>query len=389
MRTPRNLPTGTPIETDLAKFPDSTVVNETETAPGTPVVRELYGDVLTNNYAVLKRAGIMVNGIEDSELNGYQLADALQKLPSKLNVEQPLNLSGTIFSVSLNISLLPAKFLLVCRAAEAYVSGITYTFQGTDASPLPFSSVGGFSSGDEVLLVIDPAGVRAYNLTAFSTPAAKEAFTPFGTPLAFNDSNKVWYESQGILFSDLPEAYDLQSAIRVLASDGTIIVYEMLVMGGYVICLTLSTATTTYKFYKFALTALTTPIAMTMSGASFPAGTDNQPFAYSDGTHMYITNHTGNSTDNSALDIFTVNAAAGTLTYTGTVELDSGFGKTTNAATSGGSLFTFIAGVLNKYNLGSGAVTYVNTYPTYLGVIFGLNGGVYYSNGEVAKKWTL
>jgi hypothetical protein len=389
MRTAKQLPTGTPIETDLTKFPDSTIVNETETAPGTPVVRELYGDILTNQYKILRRAGLVPNGIEDNELNGYQLADALQQLPNKLNVEQPLNLSGTVFSVNLNISLLPAKFLLVCRAAEAYTSGVTYTFQGTDASPLPFSSVSAFNSGDEVLLVVDPAGVRAYNLTAFSTPAAKEAFTPFGTPLAFNDSNKIWYESQGILFSDLPEAYDLQSAIRVLASDGTIQVYEMMVTNGFVICLTLSVATTTYKFYKFALTSLSTPVAMTMSGATFPTGTDHQPYVYTDGTHMYITNHTGNSTDNSAFDIFTLNATAGTLTYTGTVELDSGFGKTTNAVTSGGNLFTFIAGNLNKYNLGTGAVTFVNAYPTYLGVVFGFNGGVYYSNGEVAKKWTL
>lgn len=393
MRTIKQLPAGTPMETDLTKFPDSTILNEVPTAPGTPVVREIYGDVLTNIYALLRKTGIVASGVEDNELNGYQLIAALQKLSNILNdQEQPMSLSGTVFSVPIDLGLLPDKYVLHVRSAEAYVSSVTYTFggNGAGAESYGFTCAEGFASGDELLLIIDVAGVRAFNLSmnGSSVTGATELFTPFGTPLTYSDNtSKVYYQSEGIMFSDQPEAYDLQSAIRVLESDGTILVYEMFLVGAFILCLRFNPTTLTYKFYKFALTNLAVPIAIT--GPAFPTGTDHKPNVYTDGTNLYITNSTGNSGSDFAVDIYTMNLTAGTMTLTGSVDLDPAFQKTTNVVINGNYLYTFIAGVLVQYNLASGVTTYGAAFPTFIGVIFKVKTDVWYSNGEVAKKWII
>lgn len=378
-------------ETDLSKFPDSTIVNETETQPGTPVIREIYGDVLTNIYKLLRLTGITANDIEDNELNGYQILAALQKLPNVLNdVEQPMNLTGTVFSVAIDISLLPNKYFLFVRSAEASVSSTIYSFKGSGSSPsYTFTPVQQFQSGDELLLIIDSGAVRAYNLSNPVAVQGNEVFAPFGSPLAFNDGSKIYYQSDGVIFSDLPELYDLQAAIRVLETDGTIVVYEMLIVHGFVLCLGFFPATLTYKIYRFAVSDLTTPQAVTISGSSFPAGTDNKPNIYCDGTYLYITNNTGNSAHDYTIDKYLVNMTGNILSMTGSSSINTGFEKTTNAAIVGNKLYTLIGDTLKQYTLSGSTVTLVNTFPGYLGLLFGLNGNIYFSTGEVAKKWTL
>ncbi len=390
MRTIEIIP-GIPKETDLGKFPDSTIINETDTQPGTPVAREVYGDILTNLYKVLRLAGITANGNEDNELNGYQLVKAIQSLPNLFNdTEQILNLTGTVFSVNLDISLLPSKYFLFARAAEASVSSVVYTFKGTAVAPVyGFTPVMPFNSGDELLLILDPAGVRAYNLTALANNGASEIFTPFGSPLAFNDGSKLYYQSEGQLYSDVPEKFDLQSAIQVLAGDGTILVYEMMIITGYVVCLCLVGSTQTYRLYKFSLTDLATPSLMTIIGASFPVGSDNKPYIYTNGQSLYISNNTGNNANDNKLDVFAFNFGSNNITKTGSVTLDAGFQKTTNVVMVGTKLYTFIGGVLQQYDTIGGAVTYIASYPGFIGIVFTLNGSPYYTNGEVAKKWTL
>ena len=48
-------------------FPFGAIINETDTEDGTPVVREIYNDLLVNCYKILTLAGITPNGGEDSE----------------------------------------------------------------------------------------------------------------------------------------------------------------------------------------------------------------------------------------------------------------------------------------------------------------------------------
>lgn len=393
MRTVNQLPPGIPRETDLTKFPDSTVLNETETNEGTPVVREIYGDVLTNLYRLLRLTGVVANGTEDNTTNGYQLVEALSKFPNVLNdIEQQLNLTGAVFSIPFKLSLLPDKYFVFARSVEDYVSTTSYTFKGSEVTTYPFTSPTGFNSGDEVLIIIDHSGVRAYSLTVLSGGGSvpSEIFTVFGTPLAYNDSNKIWYQSEGILFNDDPQAYDIQGAIRLAQSDGTILVYEMMVITGFLLCLAFTPGTKEYKLWKFSISALSTPIAVT--GALFPTGsipTDFKPYIFFNGVSLIITNDSGNSANDYILDIYTLNIVAGTVTSASSINLNVAYEKTTNTVIKAGYLYTFVNGELVQYNMASGVRIYGKAFPTYVGNIFIYIADVYYSNGEVAKKWTL
>lgn len=394
MRTIKQLPEGTPRETDLVKFPDSTIVNETDVNYGTPVVREVYGDIITNLYKLLRLAKISSTGIEDNELNGYQIVDALKKLSNELNdVEQQLNLNGTIFSIGLDLSILPNKYVCFCRAAETMMDSVTYTFKGTGPEEYQFNPSNKFKGGDEVLLIIDTGSVRAYNINSLSEgDNLSEVFTPFGAPLAYSDETKVYYQSEGVLFSDKPESYDLQSMIRLALSDGTLIIYEMLLISGHVYCLVFSPSTLIYKIYRFALDDFNNPLAVSITGPSFPSGAnieDFKPNIYTDGVNMFITNNTGNSINDFEVNSYQINAVSGELSYSSTINLNPAFLKTTNTIVKESMLYTFIGGSLIKHNLGNGVLTQLGSYPTFIGLLFQMKSGVYYSNGEVAKRWVL
>ena len=51
MRVLKNL--NVPQDEDAAKFPDGQIQNQTATVAGTPVVREVYGDILTNRLSII------------------------------------------------------------------------------------------------------------------------------------------------------------------------------------------------------------------------------------------------------------------------------------------------------------------------------------------------
>ena len=395
MKTVGQLPAGIPKETDLAKFPDSNVINETENNDGTPVVREIYGDILVNMYKLLRLAGIAPSGNEDNELNGYQIVSALKKFSNNMNdVEQQINLEGTVFSVALNLDILPNKYVFVGRAVEDALSSGVYTFKGDSATTYPLQVISDISSGDLVMVVIDQATVRAYNVkqSGGSGTPVEDLFVPFGDPLAYNDGEKIYYQSEGVLFSDLPEVFDLQSAIRLLTSDGTLLVYEMMLISGYVYCLVLAPNTLNYKFFRFSVGNLAAPIPVTMVTTPFPSGVvanDYKPHVYSDGANIYISNSTGTSANNYAINRYVIDNATGHLSLASSVSIDNAFEKTTNAVIKANKLYTFVNGILSRYDLGTGVKTLLGTYPSYLGLIFRVKENVYYSNGEVAKKWLL
>lgn len=381
MRTIKNL--AVPQNND-AKFPFSTIKNETDTEEGTPVVEEIYGDVLTNLYKLLQTTGITPTGTQDSDTSQYQILEALRKLPNTLNdIEQILTLTGTVWSIPLPIELLPNKYFFVARASENYVAGTSYSFKGTTATEYGFSS-SGFKSGDELLVIIDQSEVRAYSLS-FLSNAATEVFTVMGTPLAFNDTNKIWYQESGQLLSDVPSVDNLESIIRVDLSDGTVLLNDIFVLNGYVLCFCLIPATNTYFFRQFILSNLTVSAPVALSGTSFSNVSDFAPYVYAQQGIVYVTNSMNTTANN--YSISKLNFTPGTLTFVSTTSLDVSFVKTTNAVIKSGLLYTMISGVLESYNLSSGVKASLGTYSGTAGQLFGFNGQVYFTAGQVAKKW--
>lgn len=391
MRTVKHLPSGIAKETNLTLFPDSTIVNDTDNKDGTPVVREIYSDIITNIYKILRITKEVANGNEDNEADGYQLVNALKKFTNELNdVEQQLNLNGTQFSINIDLSILPNKFVCFAKSVEDYVATTTYTFKGSNIDVLPFSAPVPFKSGDVVLLVIDTAGVRAYSIVPAATVTTPtEIYTPLGLPVAFNNSDKIWYQEEGILLSDQPETHDLQSAIRFSASDGTLLVYEMLIVSNYVYCLVFAPNVLEYNFYRFSLTDLSVPTLVNMSGGSFPPGVDLRPNIYTDGEALFITNQTGNSVDDYIISKYIFNHNTGTLSASGSVNLDSTFQKSTNCVVKNNLLFELINGQLNKYDLGTGVKTLISVFTGNIGLIVNYKGNIFYTNGEVGKLWNL
>ena len=82
----------------------------------------------------------------------------------------------------------------------------------------------------------------------------------------------------------------------------------------------------------------------------------------------------------------TYSAITGNLTYVSTITLDASFSKTTNCAVKSGWLYTLISGVYKKFNLSTGAVSTICTFPASAGQLFSFNNAVYFGSGEVAKK---
>ena len=390
MKILKNLPV--PQDTDTSKYPFGQIKDQTETEPGTPVVRDIYGDLLVNMYKLLQDAGVTPNGQEDNEDNGYQILQAFKKFAIEMNdIEQVASLIGTRWSVNLNIDKLPNKYVMFARFAEAYDKNQTYTFRGTGNDEYSFTSPTGFNASDEVLIVLDQAGVRAYSFSAVSgVVSSGGGVNPiFGNPLAFNDTDTLYYESEGSILTDTPSIKNLQQFIRLDTGNSTLYVNEMLVLKSKVFCVAFDTAAVKYRFFQFALTDLETPEEITVSGVTMTEGTDNAPYVFTDGDYIYITNSSNRSADDFELDKFAYDATAGTLTFSQSITLASGYFKTTNTVISNGNLVTFADGNLVRYALSNGASTSLGQYNTVAGIIFNYNDEVYYTNGEVAKKWNV
>ena len=386
MKTIKNLQV--PQDTNRAKFPFGTIKNETDTEPGTPVVREIFGDILTNVYKILQYAGVSPNGNEDSEDTGYQLLDALKKFANELNdVEQVVSLSGNTWSVNINIDNLPDKYVLFCRMADNYQSGVSYIFSGTGNETYPLTSPTGFNASDEVVLVIDQAEVRVYSLTGKSMNVGGGVFPVFGNPVAFNNTDKIYYESSGQLLTDAPSTFNLQQVIRLAVSNSTLYVNEIMILKGHVLCVVFDTAAVTYRFFQFPLTDLENPVEVSIQG--IPVGTDNVPYVYTDGEYIFITNSGGSTANDYELKKFSYDPEVPSLTFSQSIDLDVEFKKSTNVVVKEGSLISFVEGVLEKYDLSTGSGFLIGEFNTLLGIIFNYKGEVFYSNGEVAKEWTV
>lgn len=387
MRTIKQLPV--PQDSD-AKFPQSTILNESGAQEGTPVVREIYGDILTNMYKLLELTEQAPTGDEDSEDTQYQIIDALRLFANTMNdVEQVISLAGSVWSVPLNLSILPNKYVFVARASDAYNSGVVYTFKGTGAAPvISFTSDTGFNASDLVMVVIDGAGVKAINLTP--STSNQTVATAFGSPISYNAGAIMRYMSEGNILTDAPTSVDLQSQIRAATADPLATIYDTFVLEGFVLCFVFLPATVTYVFYQFDLLDLNTAVAVPVSGIAIPVGSDEQPYAYTDGEFIYLTNRAGTLADDFEITRLSYNPATPQITFVGNFALNAAFQKTSNVVVKEDEfLFTFINSVLSRYEIATGLVSVIGDFKTINGQIFGFNGGFYYSNGEIGTKWSI
>lgn len=375
------------VQDSNAKYPfGSTIKNETETQEGTAIVADYMADIIQNIYKLVKLAGITPTGSEDSDETQYQIVEALKKLPNLMNdVEQVLSLNETVWSVPLNLNILPNKYFLFAKADENYNSSLTYTFKGTGATEYPFLS-SGFVSGDEILIIFNTSQVVAYNLTRLSS-TSQDISTTLGSPLSFNGSNKIWYQDNGILFSDTPNVYDLQSVIRTDVGDSSVIVNDMFIMDSNVVCFCFIPTGNNYFFRRFETSDLSTSLEVTLVGISFDNASNFFPYVFASNRFLYVTNNMNDNNEDFNIVRLNFNSTTSTLTFVSSVDLDNSFVKTTNAVVFGGFIYTMISGELNKFNVVTGVKTTVGDFPSVVGQLFGFDGSVFFGSGEIAKKW--
>tara|TARA_R110002050_G_scaffold99609_1_gene206376 strand:- start:1335 stop:2495 length:1161 start_codon:yes stop_codon:yes gene_type:complete len=386
MRTIGNLPITK--KTDAKYASGATIQNETDTQDGTPVIEEIYGDVLQNMYKLLEVTNETPTNVEDSNDSEFQILKALKRLPNNQNdIEQVLTLTSNVWSVPFDFSALPNKYFFFARPTDAFLPGQSYTIQGTDGNPIAFTSQTGFNASDEVLVVLDTGTVRAYSLTRLNQ--VTEVFNVFGQPLSYNDSSKLYYQENGNILTDDPSIGLLESVIRFDAGNGTLIVNEMFILSGKVICVVFDPTAITYLFYSFDLTDLTTSTLISVSGGSIPTGTDNTPYFYCSSAGIYVTNKGGSNVNDYELEFYGFDSVSNTLTYSSLTTLDTSFVKTTNIVIGDNDLFSLISGVLNKFPLNGGSLVSLGNYNTVIGFLFSLDGKFYFTGGDVAKRWTL
>lgn len=373
-----------------ASKPFGAIINETDTEDGTPVVREIYNDPLINIYKLLQVTNIAPDGTEDGETNGvggqpkYQIIDALKKLANNLNdIEQVLTISGGVWSVPLELSILPNKYVFIARAADAYVSG---GFKGSEANPIYDFFSPGFNASDELIVIIDQSTVRAYSISGLFGNQPNELFTLLGIPVAYNDSNTLCYQEDGSLLSDVPNVAYIQEVIRGDVSDNSVLVTDMFIMQGFLLCVLYMPTENTYRFRQFNTADYSESFEVTLENTTIPEGLDNAPYFYADGETLLVTNNMGNTDIDAELaNAFYVPETA-SLFYNSTVTLND-FTKTTNVAIKNKTLYSMVNGVLAYHDINSGDKTTVGSFNAIVGQLFNYKDNVYFTSGEVARKW--
>ena len=219
MRTIKQL--NVPKEQDLNKFPDSTILNETDTIDGTPVVREIYGDLLTNWYAYLRDRGIIANGVEDNEINGYQLIEALKFNVNTLNdIRQTLNvIDSSTFELDIDFKLLTSDYPIFVRFTETINiedkgKGVYYLQDSKGIKKIIYFTHS-VNSGDELLFIISN-DVKAINLiqNGSSTKNNETEINIQGVPLSYSISKLSDYLDGNILIYNDGTSIDLNTYLQ-------------------------------------------------------------------------------------------------------------------------------------------------------------------------------
>lgn len=249
MRTIKNLPV--PKEQDLIKFPNSTILNETDTNDGTPVVREIYGDFITNIYAFLVDRGIIPNEIEDNEVNGYQFLDALKLNVNKLNdVRRVLEkVSKNVYRIDIDFNIISDRYPIFVKSPEnilliEYFNKIIYLEDSKGVRKIINFNKQVFS-GDELLFIISDE-VTAVNLIHNDLYEDKVELNIQGVPLSYSTSNLNDYMSDNTLIYNDGSSIDLSQFLDV-----NIIVRDIVLLNDFYFIFCIDSSNDKLHLYKY------------------------------------------------------------------------------------------------------------------------------------------
>lgn len=379
-------------DNNYALFPFGAIINEDTDQEGTPVVREVYNDLLMNIYAFLNDRGVIFNNQEDNEQNGYQLIEALRKNINVLNdTEKILNLNNNIWEIDLDFNFLPDKYFVFARASENYSSNVKNIF-GASGGRVEYSFEStGFKSGDELLLIIDKSKVRAYNVSDKQTDVSKgpSGIAVFGTPLRYISSlQTIWYEEKGRVFTNQPKSFTLENMIRTKEGNQQLQLLETFEIDSKFVSLILNPANNEIFFYVFYYSGYLSLFKLEFVGniVNNNNGIDFNVHIYFDGSYLYISNRTNSSNEDNVLDRYLLDLVNNQLIYENTITLHNLFVKTTSSIADEVGITNYINGKLWRYEY-SGTISVLGEEIMLNGSIFRSKDNFYYYNDNHIINW--
>lgn len=152
---------------DPVNYPDGRVKDNTGTGNGTPVNRNVYGDLHSNISKLMRLYDIVPNQFPDNETNGFQIIEALKALASKNDYIYPLNTSSGSLSVDLKLNLLKENEFFVCLAAVNKTTETT--IKGSDGSEFVITYSGNFKANEYVRLIKTASGISIIRIADWTS----------------------------------------------------------------------------------------------------------------------------------------------------------------------------------------------------------------------------
>lgn len=145
-------------KSDLVKYPNGRLKNNTGSGNGTPINEEVYGDIHETLAKLMRLYGISYNNLPDNETNGYQIVEALISLATKNDFIHSISSTSGVLSVPLKLSKLKNNEMFILKASVD--KGNEITIKGSlDNTVKTVNFVGNFKANEYVRMINTSTGV--------------------------------------------------------------------------------------------------------------------------------------------------------------------------------------------------------------------------------------
>lgn len=142
---------------DLVKYPNGRIKDNTGAGDGTPVNEFIYGDLHEFKDKLMRLAGLTHNGLPDNQVNGYQSIDSLRDFGSKHDVVQSITTASGVLNVSVKLSTMQLNENLICKSSIDFTSETQ--IKGSDLTTFSVTVIGNFKTDEYVRLIKTGSGV--------------------------------------------------------------------------------------------------------------------------------------------------------------------------------------------------------------------------------------
>lgn len=149
-------------DSDLAKYPNGQVKDDSGTGDGFPLERVTVSDHFEFFDKLIRLAGLTFNNTFDNETNGYQFVQAAIALASKSDYILPLTTSAGILQIPTNLGILQLNEKMICQAATDYTTETQ--IKGSAATLYTIAITRQFKANDYLMLIRTSTGIQLISL---------------------------------------------------------------------------------------------------------------------------------------------------------------------------------------------------------------------------------